>query len=223
MGDVAPLSTDQRRALARLNRAGLLDGLYLVGGTAVAIHLRHRRSLDLDLFSRTPGIDLDAVRADVVATLEAETVAQTDVTLAIRVGDVPVDVVRYPYPRLGRLVAGPEGVRIASLRDLAAMKLAAISRRGLRRDFWDLHEILTRTKRSLSAALDDYRAKFGVAEADLYAVIRALTWFDEAERDTVMPRGLTAAHWRDVKRWFESEAAAEALRRIAPRNRYEDR
>lgn len=47
------------------------------------------------------------------------------------------------------------------------MKLAAIARRGVRRDHWDLYEILTRTRLTLHAVCSDYMHRFGVAEADL--------------------------------------------------------
>jgi hypothetical protein len=114
---------------------------------------------------------------------------------------------------LDRLTSGPEGVKVAGLRDLAAMKLAAIAKRGVRRDYWDLYAILTRTKLSLESVCDDYLRKFGVSEADLYHVLRALTWFEDAEADRRLPRGLTAKKWRDIRDWFERNAAQELLHR----------
>jgi hypothetical protein len=67
------------------------------------------------------------------------------------------------------------------------MKLAAITKRGARRDYWDLHAMLTCSAVRLPRALDDYRRKFGVAESDIYHVLKALSWFDDAERDDVLP------------------------------------
>ena len=110
---------------------------------------------------------------------------------------------------------GPEGVRVAAIRDLAAMKLAAIARRGIRRDFWDLYVVLGASERRLRAALHDYRDKFGISEANVYHVIHALGWFEEAERDRVMPRGLTDARWKAIKAWFEQAAARELRRRTS--------
>lgn len=107
----------------------------------------------------------------------------------------------------------PERVPVASLRDLAAMKLAAIAKRGVRRDYWDLYEILTRKPRTLRATCDDYVRKFGVAETDIYHVLRALTWFEDADADPTPPRGLTPTRWREIRRWFEEHAAKELLRR----------
>lgn len=90
------------------------------------------------------------------------------------------------------------------------MKVAAIGKRWLRRDFWDLHEILGSRAVSPSRMLADYQKKFGKSEADLYHVIRSLVWFEDAERERVLPRGLTARHWRDIKSYFEANAPAWA-------------
>jgi hypothetical protein len=209
---LAPISAAQRGALAGLKRAGLLDGLYLAGGVAVAHHLGHRRSNDLDLFSSSVDFDLEELRRRAGEELGVETVAQSDATLKLRIGAAAVDVVRYPYPLLGRATLGPEGVKVASARDLAVMKLAAIAKRGVRRDYWDLYELLTRTKLTLSSICDDYVRKFGVSESDLYHVLRALTWFEDAEAEP-LPRGLRRQKWQQARAWFEREVAGELARR----------
>lgn len=129
--------------MARLKRQGILDGVYLAGGVAVAHYLGHRRSNDLDLFAPTSGIDLERVRRHATELLAAEVIAQTDVTLKLRVSGAVIDIVRYPYPTLARTRPGPEGVLVAGLRDLAAMKLAAVAKRGVRRDYWDLSLLKT--------------------------------------------------------------------------------
>jgi hypothetical protein len=92
------------------------------------------------------------------------------------------------------------------------MKLVAIARRGIRRDFWDLFAIINSGATTLGSTLDDYTRKFGIARSDVYRVLRALLWFEEAERD-VMPRGMTPETWKDLRSWFEKAAAVELARR----------
>ncbi|MBW2525774.1 MAG: nucleotidyl transferase AbiEii/AbiGii toxin family protein [Deltaproteobacteria bacterium] len=198
--------------MARLKAAGLLDGLFLAGGSAVAHHLAHRVSNDLDLFSPDQGFDVDQLRRRASATIDAEVIAQSDATLKLRLSGAVVDFVRYPYPSLGRPLRGIEGVRVASLRDLATMKLAAITKRGVRRDYWDLHEILTSTRLTLAGACRDYVRKYGVSESDIYHVLRALSWFEDAEADPSHPRGLTRKKWREIRDWFALRAARELVR-----------
>jgi hypothetical protein len=212
VGRVAPLAVAQRRALARLKKADVFDDVYLAGGTAVALHLGHRRSVDLDLFSLRADLDLEAI-ADRLHAAGATTIGLSDATLSVRIGTVPIDFVRYPYKTIGAFERGPENVRVASLRDLAVMKLAAIARRGIRRDFWDLHAIIDGGATTLTRVIDDYRSKFGLARSDVYHVLRALTWFEDAERDDVMPGGMTVKKWRDVRAWFEGATARELIQR----------
>lgn len=209
---VVPAS--QRRALARLSKLRIADDLYLAGGVAVAFHLGHRGSRDLDFFGRSPDLDLDVVQSALSeASAGTEIVSRTDATLHAKFEGADLDVVRYPYPLLVRPRRHESGFHVASLRDLAAMKLAAIAKRGVRRDYWDLHAMLTSGRVTLSTALQDYRRKFGVGESDIYHVLRALSWFDDAERDPLRPRGLTQRHWQEIRAYCESAARREIQRR----------
>lgn len=206
MGKPAGLAKEQRRALDRLKSVRGIERFYLAGGTAIAIHLRHRKSVDLDLFSLSADVDLSAVAEAIrIAVPDLHVLGITDAALRIRVGEVPVDMVRYPYAPLEAPTPGPQEFPLASLRDLAAMKLAAIARRGLRRDFWDLHAI-AEAGLSLQETANAYLMKYGVSDSDLYHVLRALTYFGDAEKDPVYPRGLTPAKWERIKSFFLVEA-----------------
>lgn len=208
MGERAWLAEEQRRTLARLSQVAGVGDLYLAGGTAVAFHLRHRQSVDLDLFTRHADVDLEVVRAKLVAALpDIVVLAQTDVALSVRIDATPVDIVAYGYPLLDEPTIAEDGTAVAGRRDLAAMKLSAIARRGLRRDFWDLYA-LTQSSLSFADTAAAYLARFGKAEADLYHVMRALTYFDDAEREPVLPRGMTPELWDQIKAYFRREAPA---------------
>lgn len=214
MGKPSRLAADQLDTLARLSALPELRNFYLAGGSALAVHLGHRTSRDLDLFSLAPEVDFDTVRATLVTSLpDAEVISITDASLHLRVGETPLDVVRYPYALLEPPRTGPSSFPIAGLLDLSTMKLAAAARRGIRRDFWDLHELFTRGGLGLGHALDAYVARFGVRESDLYHVLRALTYFDDARREHVFPQGLDEAHWRTIESFFTRVVPAELSRR----------
>ena len=213
MAQPVGLAEGQQRTLERLRPLVAGDHLYLAGGTAVAHHLGHRRSLDLDLFSERGGLDLDRVRARLVSGLpDLKVLSITDATLRVRIAETPVDIVSYPYPPLEHLGLGPAGFPIAGRLDLATMKLTAIARRGIRRDFWDLHA-LVESGISLDDAADAYLRRFGVAEADLYHVLRALTYFEDADREAVFPLGLDQKQWETIKAYFRAEAPKVLLAR----------
>jgi hypothetical protein len=217
MAEPPELPQQQQRALDTLKPLSDQFGLYLAGGTALAFHLKHRASRDLDLFSLSSDLDLEQVRVRASTLTTIDVVSVTDAALQFRMQGVPVDVVRYPYPLLNRTVAGPRGVATASIEDLATMKLAAATRRGIRRDFWDLHEIFERGGLTLESALHSYVRRYGVQQSDVYHVLRALGHFEDAERETLMPQGLTLEKWRSVKAAM-SERAARALGSLVERH-----
>jgi hypothetical protein len=78
-----------------------MEQFYLAGGTAIALHLNHRISADLDLFSLRPNVDLEAIAGSIRAAVpDVEVISIGDVSVRLRVGEVPVDIVRYPHPPL---------------------------------------------------------------------------------------------------------------------------
>ncbi len=208
MAKATNLAPAQLRTLGVLTRLPPLHRFYLAGASAIAFHLGHRRSEDLDLFTVTPEVSLATVKRAVLrAVPNVSVIGETDVALHLSMTQVPVDFVKYPHPPVEPLIRGPRNIQVAGLGDLAAMKLAAIARRGIKRDFWDLYAI-NESGLDLSTAGDLYRRRFGRSEADLYHVQRALTWFVDAEADPVTPSGMTPALWRRIKTHFGRTAPA---------------
>jgi hypothetical protein len=172
-------------------------GFYLAGGTAVALHLGHRKSADLDWF--TEAAVGDPMR--LVARLRDGGLAIDDVRIARgtvhgTVEGVRVSLIEYRYPLLSAAsVLEGSGAPLAALDDLAPMKLSAIAARGTRRDFVDVHA-LARRFRPLPGLLDLYRRKYGVE--DTTHVLYALVYFDDAEPEQ-MPEMLHGLDWEGVK------------------------
>ena len=214
MAKPAELPEKQRSALDELKPLSERFGLYLAGGTALTFHLGHRISNDLDLFSLRPNLDLESARAGIAELEGIEVLSLTDAALRFRASGVPVDIVSYAHPLLNAPCEGPQGVATASVEDLATMKLSAVAQRGIRRDFWDLDEIFENGGVSLERALQSYVRRFGVQESDVYHVLRSLTYFGDADKETVMPDGLTEAKWGEIKASV-SERAVRALASLA--------
>lgn len=108
--------------------------LRLVGGTSLALQIGHRKSVDLDFFGH-----LHIPPAEVALALQAygsvSVRARSEHIQGYAVADVLVDFVDYPHPWLDPPVES-EGLRLASCRDIAAMKLAAITNRGHEEGFY---------------------------------------------------------------------------------------
>jgi hypothetical protein len=216
MEKAAFLAEQQLRSLDRLRKLQSLRGFYLAGGTAVAYHLHHRVSRDLDIFGKPGAADLTLVQLEIAENFgNVEVIAATDVAIHLNADGLIIDLVSYRYQPLEEPRPGPAGFPVAGLLDLATMKLATIARRGLKRDFWDLYEILNKSDITLANALDAYLRRFGKLESDLYHVIRSLTYFDDAEKESINPNGLTQRAWQDIKLYFQS-IAPDYLGRIIP-------
>jgi len=176
------------------------EGFYLGGGLALGLQLGHRRSLDFDWFREAP-IDaperlIEDFERVVGADFKIDRVAQNTVLGTIK--GVHASFFRYSHPLIGGVVEY-EGMPLASLEDLAAMKLLAIAQRGKKRDFIDLHTLLKK-KFQLKQMIDFFTRKY--LTANVRSLLRSLTYFTDADRD-VTPKMLVKVSWPLVKRDIE--------------------
>jgi hypothetical protein len=194
---VGVLGKRQVRLLPRLGPVLKQRGFYLAGGTALALLLGHRRSVDLDWFT-SEHLDHPLRLADLLRDagfiFQVEDVAPG--TLHGAISGVRVSFLDYRYPLLRPLVDVRRlACTVASLRDLAAMKLSAIAQRGAKKDFIDLHALLAKRIR-LPDMLAWYQRKHSIS--DLAHVLVSLTYFDDADRERA-PRMYSRIDWRAIK------------------------
>jgi len=188
------LGRQQRSLLPRLAPLARQHGFYLAGGTALALQIGHRRSVDFDWFREDPIDDPLRLAADLRGPdfrLQTDRVERG--TLHGRASGVRVSFLEYRYP-LVRPLREIEGLRLAALEDIAAMKLAAVAQRGSKKDFVDVFALGRHF--GLGDMLAFYREKFGVE--DVGHVLVALAYFDDADRER-MPLLLQRKSWPDVK------------------------
>lgn len=192
----AILPEKQRAVLARVGPAAAERGFYLAGGTAVALRLGHRISVDFDWFTAGPSLDPLALAADLRRPLPELAVEETGPgALHCRLDDVRLTFLRYAYPLLAPLEE-LHGVPVAALADLVCMKLAAAAQRGEKKDFFDIAAICG-AEIPLADALALYRRKFDLPSSG--HVLMSLVYFDDAEADPD-PRCVCGLTWPEVKR-----------------------
>lgn len=108
----------------------------------------------------------------------------------------------YQYPLLYKPKIYQK-IKIADLRDIAAMKIAAISDRGSRKDFIDLY-FLTHDGFTSEEMLRYYDKKYGKLAVNIFHIIKSLDYFEEAEKKE-MPEMIRSVSWSEVKKFFRAE------------------
>ena len=188
------LPTGALTLLRRLMKEDFLAGARLVGGTALALQYGHRVSIDLDFFGQIPD-DGESLREILRPYGEVRVVKESAHIKIYTVDGLKVDFVDY-NPRY-LWVDEPiveDGIRLASDKDIAAMKVLAIHGRGSKKDFIDLYFILQRY--TMAEVLDFYRAKY--PDHSDFAALRSLAYFDDADAQAP-PKMLLPATWEEIK------------------------
>lgn len=191
---------------------------YLGGGTALATYLGHRHSVDLDWFTgeqiKDPLLLAQEIRD---GCIPFKTTSIERGTLYGTVSGIRVSLLEYRYPLLRPLVHCPGlACLMASMEDIACMKLSAVAQRGSKKDFVDIYALGLRHF-SLKEMLQLYQKKYAVR--DIAHVLYGLTYFDDAERER-MPKMFWSINWKTVKKtiqgWIRGTVRSQTPKPIGP-------
>jgi hypothetical protein len=128
--------------LIKLQSIPLLSHLRLVGGTALALQIGHRKSIHLDFFGTIEETGLEiAHEIRQYGIVNIEIMLDRKSIKMFTIENVKVDIVNYPYDWIDSLIES-EGVKMAGKKDIAPMKMAAITNRGSKKDFVDIYFLL---------------------------------------------------------------------------------
>jgi len=169
---------------------------FLVGGTALALYMGHRMSFDLDLFTKEP-FNEDYLEQYLVEKYNFDRKTKFRNTLMGEINSVKVDFITHNYKLLEDLKITREGIRICSLKDLAAMKLSAITGSGTRiKDFIDIAYLSTEL--SFNEMLDSYERKYETKSSVI--VIRALTYFQDINLEINVKMINAKFDWKSIEK-----------------------
>lgn len=178
------------RLLKKLIGLPALKETRLVGGTALALQLGHRLSVDLDIFGKW-NYDLDlASLFNQMGRVEKQSATPDGRMQFFFIDDIKVDCVSYDMYEWLEPPVEEDGIRLAGIKDIGAMKINAITNRGTRKDFVDLARLLD--DYSLEEIFGWYQAKYPQANPAL--AVRSLSYFVDAET-MPMPRMLIDFDW----------------------------
>ena len=186
-----------KKLLNRLDESSLPKNSYLAGGTAIALQLGHRRSADLDFFTPEEFIEKQWEKK-LKDNLGFELIKRDWQPLIGSITKVKISLFTYKYKLIApRKLYGD--MSIASLPDLAAMKLDTILGRGTKRDIVDIYFLSQRF--SLKKLFTFYQEKYGNFEERELMIKKALVFFEDADKDE-MPDMINKISWEKTKKWF---------------------
>jgi hypothetical protein len=204
---VLPQGSKALLAWLEKNAASIFQEWTLAGGTGLALWLGHRISEDFDFF-RTEGMDLNLLHGLFRGYGAYETLQEAEYTLTVLIEGTKMSFFQIPDPFL--FERRPyRFFHLADIRDIALMKLIAISGRGSRKDFIDIYTIL-RSGPMLQDFFQLLPEKYGPGRANVYHILKSLTYFEDAEHEPA-PTMLEPFDWVECKAFFVREAQAIVL------------
>lgn len=184
--------------LKRLQSLPCLANTRLVGGTSLALQYGHRKSIDLDLFG-TIDADPDEL-AEAISTCGHTVLLKKTANINIYMIDgIKVDIVNYKYPWIEEALI-EDGIVLAKVHDIAAMKVNAVIGRGTRKDFIDLARIMKQY--TLSQVLNFYFRKY--PDASMFLAAKSMAYFADADNDP-MPYMFSGETWEEIKAYISRQ------------------
>lgn len=178
--------------LKNIQEISIFNKLRLVGGTSLALQIGHRLSIDLDLFGKLNADEI-SITNELSKIGNFKIINTSENIKVFLINDIKVDIVNYPYEWIDDAIYKDDLV-LASIKDIAAMKLAAITGRGTKKDFIDFYFLLKRY--SLEQLIELYKQKY--PDSSIFMLLKSIPYFDDAEID-INPKMLIDTKWEQVK------------------------
>ena len=190
---------DTLELLKALMRMPELVNMRLVGGTSLALQYGHRRSIDLDLFGEADE-DTEELTEALRENVDKVVVGGHSKRIkAYYLNNVKVDIVNYSYPWIDNAII-EDGIRLASPKDIAAMKVNAVIGRGTKKDFIDIFYLLKHF--TFYDLIQFYLKKY--PDGSEYRALLSMAYFDDADPQP-MPYMFEQVEWEDIKQCIKHE------------------
>lgn len=190
------LSQGQKNLLPKLDFLKK-DGFYLAGGTALALQINHRTSIDFDFYTKKH-FKVDKLHQKFEEQFQVvEKVHIAEDTLVLKINQIGISFFTYRYDLI-RPLLDINSISVASIEDIAAMKILAISQRGRRRDFIDIYFLIQ--KFGLDQIIKFTQEKYPMF--NIYIGLQGLTYFKDADDDFEEKRFklFKKVKWNDIKK-----------------------
>ncbi len=197
------INTGAKNALALLKDIKTINNFYLAGGTALSLQIGHRISYDLDFFTHNT-FDSDMLLKSLNRVLKLKKVTITEGSLRGFSNECEISFFLYQYPLIDKKEIY-NNIYLASIKDIALMKIIAIGSRGLKKDFYDLYFIL-KNYYKITDLFNIFSKKFGENDINQFHYIKSLTFFEMADNDHTLINLISNVSWDEVKIFFKEQS-----------------
>lgn len=195
-----------KNSLIKLMQSDVFNDFRLVGGTALSLQIGHRESIDIDLFSDSVygSLDFNAIKNYLKENFDYVDFLDTIPAMGTSyfIGENKENTVKLDVYYTDTYIQTPievDGIRMATIEEIIAMKIDVVQRGGRKKDFWDLHDLLQYYTISQMLALHQQRYPYS---HDRELIIQNFTSFQQAD-DDFNPICLKGKYWEFIKEDFE--------------------
>jgi len=195
------ITSEQKKIFDRLKN---FPEYYLVGGTALALQIGHRTSIDFDLFSAEempPGF-LNKVKR-IFKGFKIKTIINLSEQLSIETNNTKIDFVKYPYPLIFKLKTC-QGIKLLSIPEIAATKAFTVGRRITFKDYIDLYFILKKKFISLQKIINICEKKYK-GEFNDRLFLEQLVYSEDVEEVPIQFLKKSIISKEEIAEFFEKE------------------
>lgn len=187
--------------LRKISEIVSINDYYMVGGTALSLQLELRESYDFDFCVKSE-FNNEILLDELKSIGNVEVVQNQKGTCDVLLNGVQVSFFYYPNKVLLNFTKAKEmpNLNIASILDIAVMKLVAIGGRGAKKDFFDLYNIIEKCNISINELVKGLKQKCG-DNINYVNIIMGLSYFEDAE-DEILPKTFVDYNWENIKKFF---------------------
>lgn len=195
------IDKDRYILLKNITEKVSIPEFYMIGGTALSIQLGLRESFDFDFC--VPNIFNNEILLQELKEIgEIEVKQNQKGTCDVILNGVQVSFFYYPNPVIKEYIIPEEmpKLKMASILDIAVMKVVAIGGRGAKKDFFDLYNIINKNNITIDELAKGLIEKCG-NNINYANTIMGLSYFEDAEQE-ILPKTFVEYNWEEIKKFF---------------------
>ena len=195
------IDKDRYKLLKDIIETVTIPTYYMIGGTALSLQMRLRESFDFDFCVPTQ-FNNELLLEELGKIGEMKVKQNQSGTCDVILNGVQVSFFYYPNKIINELVKPQEmpKLRMASILDIAIMKIVAIGGRGAKKDFFDLYNIINKCRISIKELAEGLIEKCG-SKTNYVNIIMGLSYFEDAEQE-ILPKTFVEYNWEEIKEFF---------------------